>query len=623
MKIQMIPLNKLIPSPANTRKTGARLSIDELAASIAAHGLLQNLQVREGKGGKFEVVAGGRRLAALQLLAKGKTIPKSAEIPCRVLEDEDAAEISLAENVMRLPMHPADQYDAFKAMADAGRGPEEIAARFGCGPTVVKQRLRLASVSPRLLAAYRAEELTLDQLMAFTVSDDHAAQEAAWLELPEWNRNPGAIRRILTAAHADANEPRAVFVGLAAYVQAGGMVLRDLFDAEHQGYLTDIVLLDRLVAEKLEGEAATLRAEGWKWVEIMPEIDHARLRGMGSVDPEPLPIDEEREEERDRLGAEYDALAEEHGEDPPEEIAAQLESLSAKIDELAAGQLRWQPADMARAGVAIGIDPAGRLTTVRGLVRPGDEPEMERDASEERADTASAHATPRLLSDRLVEDLTAQRTLALRAVLAGDADIALTATVHALALPLFYGHSDPESCLAIRLDSPALQGSAEGIAETPAGKMLTECASVWRECLPEEAGAFWTWLLEQSTATRLDLLAYCAGSAVDAVKKPHERADAGRLGHADRLALALRLDMTQWWRPTAATYLARVSKTRILEAVTEAVSVSAAENLATMKKDALVAEAEQRLSGKSWLPPILRCPGPAAPPASIAPPTAA
>ncbi len=150
MNIQMIPLTKLVPSPANVRKTGASVGIEELAASIQAHGLLQNLQVRDGKGGKFEVVAGGRRLAALKRLAKSKAIAKSAEIPCNVLEDEDAAEISLAENVVRLPMHPADQYDAFKAMADAGKGPEEIAARFGCSPAVVKQRLKLASVSPRL-----------------------------------------------------------------------------------------------------------------------------------------------------------------------------------------------------------------------------------------------------------------------------------------------------------------------------------------------------------------------------------------------------------------------------------------------------------------------------------------
>jgi ParB family transcriptional regulator, chromosome partitioning protein len=176
MKIRNIPLDQLVPSPANVRRTGGSTSIDELVASIEAHGLLQNLQVREGKGGKFEVVAGCRRLAALRLLAKRKHLPKAEPIPCHVLDDEDAGEISLAENVIRLPMHPADQYDAFKALADKGKGPEEIAARFGCTATVVRQRLKLASVSPRLIEAYRAGEMTLDQLMAFTVSNDHAAQ---------------------------------------------------------------------------------------------------------------------------------------------------------------------------------------------------------------------------------------------------------------------------------------------------------------------------------------------------------------------------------------------------------------------------------------------------------------
>ncbi len=363
-----------------------------------------------------------------------------------------------------------------------------------------------------------------------------------------------------------------------------------------------------LAAERLENEAARLRAEGWKWIEIMPEIDHARINRMGSIEPEDLPIDAEREAESEKLAAKYDALIEEHGEDPPEEIEAQLQTLSDRIDERATPDLRWTQADMARAGVVIGIDRAGRLAAVRGLVRAEDEAEAEQEAPEESVSPATVQTAPKLLSDKLVEDLTAQRTAALRAVLAGDADMALTATVHALALPLFYGHADADSCLAVRLDSLGLQVSAVGIEDSPASKMLSECAVLWRERLPQDAGAFWDWLLRQGTATRLDLLAFCAGSAVNAVKKPHDRNDAPRLVHADRLASAVKLDMAQWWQPTAAAYLARVSKTRILEAVTEAVSSSAAENLATMKKDALVAEAAQRLSGKGWLPPVLRAP---------------
>lgn len=434
MKIRNIALDQLVPSPANVRRTGGSTGIDELVASIEAHGLLQNLQVREAKGGKFEVVAGGRRLAALRLLAKRKHLPKSEPIPCHVLDDEDAGEISLAENVVRLPMHPADQYEAFKAMANAGKGPEEIAARFGCTPAVVKQRLKLASVSPRLIEAYRAGELTLDQLMAFTISDDHAAQEAAWFEQPAWNRKPSDIRRTLTAAHVDADDPRAQFIGIDAYAKAGGMVLRDLFDDEHEGYLTDIALLDRLVAEKLEAEAAKLRAEGWLWVEIAADGDYRRFYSLDGIEGEEVPLPKKQRRERDKLAAEYDALVEEHGDDPPEEIAERIVALSERIDALSTPELRWRKEDIARSGVVVGIDHAGRLDIMRGLLRSDAEPENSGEG--EDGNVVPLRKEPKLLSDELVKDLTAHRTAAVRTVLAGNAGIALTAVVHALALPL-------------------------------------------------------------------------------------------------------------------------------------------------------------------------------------------
>jgi ParB family chromosome partitioning protein len=283
MTIHMIPLSKLIPSAANVRKTGATLGIAELAASIKAHGLLQNLQVRPGDDGKFEVVAGRRRLTALKRLAKNKEIERLVEIPCHVLSDEDPAEISLAENVMRLPMHPADQFEAFHALAESGKGPEEIAARFGCSPATVRQRLKLASVSPRLIKIYRAGNMDLDQLMAFAISDDHAAQEAAWFKQPAWNRDPASVRRVLTGAHIEASDRRARFVGIDAYAAAGGHVLRDLFAEAHEGYLTDPALLDRLAVERLDREAETIRGEGWKWIEIVPDLDYAAVRGFTRV----------------------------------------------------------------------------------------------------------------------------------------------------------------------------------------------------------------------------------------------------------------------------------------------------------------------------------------------------
>jgi ParB family chromosome partitioning protein len=288
MNIEIIPLNKLVPSSANVRKTGTGIGIDELAASISAHGLLQNLQVRATPRGTFEVIAGGRRHAALKLLAKQKSMARDEPIGCNVLQDgEDATEISLAENVIRVDMHPADEFEVFKRLADAGKPPEDIAAHYGVSALVVRQRLKLAAVSPALMQAYRDEEMTLEHLMAFTVSDDHAAQEAAWRELPEWNRNAKAIREHLTRAQVRDSDPRVRFVTLQAYEAAGGTVVSDLF--KEQNYVVDVALLDRLCAEKPEAEAEAVRGEGWKWVEIVTNIDDALLdahkRQRGKYEP--------------------------------------------------------------------------------------------------------------------------------------------------------------------------------------------------------------------------------------------------------------------------------------------------------------------------------------------------
>ena len=187
MTLQTIPLGKLVPSAANVRKTGG-IPIDDLAASIASSGLLNNLVVRphlrdDGTPtDKYEVVAGGRRLAALKRLAKQKRVAKNMAVPCNILEDGNATEISLAEDLIRQAMHPADQYEAYAALAEQGLGAEEIAARFGTTDAQVKKLLRLASVSPRLMAAYRDGAITLDHLMAFTVTGDHEAQERVWAD---------------------------------------------------------------------------------------------------------------------------------------------------------------------------------------------------------------------------------------------------------------------------------------------------------------------------------------------------------------------------------------------------------------------------------------------------------
>jgi ParB family chromosome partitioning protein len=360
-----IALNKLDVAEANVRRTGRGNGIEELAASIAAHGLLQSLVVRpklDGSGeptGRYEVVAGGRRLIALKLLAKRKAFGKAGPVPCRVLDGEDAGEASLAENVVRLDMHPADQFEAFARLHQDGQGLgiEDIAARFGVSAHTVRQRLRLSAVSPRLLQAYRDEALTLDQVMAFTVAGDQAEQERLHGQLQDWQRNPDTIRRLLTHSLVPATDRKVMFVGLDAYAAAGGTVQRDLFSDDQGGWITDAALLERLVAEHLERAAEMVRAEGWKWVAVGLQAPEACWR-MRRIMAHEVPLSETDAARRLELAARFDALAEQHeGEaDVPDEVEAELVAIERELDAIGAKEPRLSPAG-GRSGAGDAIAP--------------------------------------------------------------------------------------------------------------------------------------------------------------------------------------------------------------------------------------------------------------------------
>lgn len=605
--IQMIPLNHLVPSAANVRKTALTAGIDALAASIAAHGLLQNVQVRVASKGKYEVVAGGRRLAALKLLVEQKRINKDADIPCHILNTEDAGEISLAENTLREPMHPADQFEAFYDFTQRGKGVEDIAARFGVSVAVVRQRLKLAAVSPRLMQLYREDELSLDQLMAFTVTDDHAAQETAWFESLGWQRDPNNIRRTLTAAHVEADDRRALFVGLETYKQAGGHIALDLFQPEHEGYLIDVPLLDRLVAEKLKQEADSIRAEGWRWVEIKPQFDYAERQIFKRMPPSTEALSPKVQAELDLLQAAYDGLIEEHGDDAEQEILDQLDSLSDKIQAVTKQAQVWSNEDKAMSGAVITLERDGSLVIERGLVRVEDAKRVF--AAREGGVSLEPAPSSDGLSARLIEDLTAERTAALRAMMMDNTKVALAALTHAFALSVFYRRDPSEqSCLDLALVSRNLKASGQAVDSSSATEVVKARFRQWHSLVPESAADLFEWLLAQSDKVVLDVLTFCAALSVDAVKAKHDRADCPRLAHADKLADALGLDMAQWWEPTVDRYLGRVPKTRVLEAVAEAVSPQVSHSLASLKKNVLISRAEERLKGKGWLPPILRPP---------------
>src|SRR3954462_7189601 len=604
MQIETIPLSKLVPSPANVRK--AKSDIGGLAASIMAHGLLQNLQVCPN-GGTYEVVAGGRRLAALKYLAKQKKIAADSGVACDVREGPDATEISLAENEMREAMHPADQFEAFKKLIEDGKGEEEIAARFGVTPHTVRQRLKLAVVSPKLIAAYRKGAMTLDCLMAFTVADDHRTQEKVWAGLPDYARQRAdAIRDALTEKHIAADSKLARFVGMDAYDAVGGAVLRDLFDADNAGWLTDRELVEKLAAEKLETGAATVRGEGWKWVEIMPGLDWEILHRFGHAVPERSPPTEAQQREIETLTKEGNAIIDEHGEEPEDETALdRLYAIQERVAELSEGEESWPDAAKAEAGAVIGIGHNGELAIHRGLIRPEDRAAAKKAAKAKTPDGTKTDSTTAGLSAALIEQLTAHRTAALQARLADNPKVALAAVVHALALPCLYRGS--HSCLLISAAQARLSASAEGIESSTAGKQLAASTKAATKGMPKQPEKLWAWLIEQDQKALLAILAICAATTVDAVEKKRgaaERAPAS--AHTVQLGQALKLDMADYWQPTAEGYFGNVPKTLIIEAVREAIGPGAADKIASLRKDAMAKRAAALIKDKGWLPAILR-----------------
>src|SRR6202166_2109232 len=313
-----IPFNKLVLSQSNVRRVKAGVSIEELAEDIARRSLLQGLSVRpvlDGDGqetGMFEVPAGGRRFRALELLVKQKRMNKTQPVPCVVRTNGLAEEDSLAENVQRVALHPLDQFRAFQTLREKGLSEEEIAARFFVNPTVVKQRLKLAAVSDKLLDVYAEDGMTLEQLMAFTVTNDHARQGQVWEALANaCNREPYYIRRQLTEGAVRAADKRAQFVGVDAYEAAGGIVMHDLLEHDDSGSRQDPALLKRLVIAKLQAKAEALRAEGWKWIAVAPDFPYGHTAGLRQLDGQSVDLTDEERASRAALQAELDRVEQE------------------------------------------------------------------------------------------------------------------------------------------------------------------------------------------------------------------------------------------------------------------------------------------------------------------------
>ena len=254
-----VPLKNLQRDALNVRKKIPTRSVEELAALIHSQGLLQNLIVRpewSGKKtpkptGRFGVVAGGRRLEALNLLFTQGKIDADFPVRCLEVSQDDAVSVSTAENCGREPLHGSDTFDAFQAMFEQGKSVSQIADAWGIKPITVERRLRLAKISPKLMALYRDDKIELEQLMALTLTEDHSVQESLWENTPSWERSAHNLCRKLTERDVPPNNPLVKFVGFSAYEAAGGNIRRDLFsdDANSPGFMTEPALLEKLATD--------------------------------------------------------------------------------------------------------------------------------------------------------------------------------------------------------------------------------------------------------------------------------------------------------------------------------------------------------------------------------------
>ncbi|OJU10175.1 MAG: chromosome partitioning protein ParB [Caulobacterales bacterium 68-7] len=660
-----IPFDKLVLSQSNVRRVKNGVTIEDLANDIERRGLLHGLSVRpeiDADGtetGLFEIPAGGRRYSALAILVKRKRLAKDAPVPCVVKAANDpvlAEEDSLAENSHREPLHPLDEFRGMKLLTDKGEREEAVAAHFRVTPAVVRQRLKLASVSPKLHEIYAAGDMTLDQLMAFTVSDDHARQEQLWKQLDHSiNKSPSFIRDKLTEDMVAMSDARVLFVGLDAYLAAGGVApTRDLFEPDDGGWLTDPALLDRLVAEKLDAEADKIRAEGWKWVEALVDLPYGYdedCRAIEAVHELPTEADEARIAE---LRAEADALEDQWAgkSDVPPEVDARVNAIDAELATLSRGRFTYDPEEQARAGVFVGLEADGTLYIDRGYVRPEDEPDEEADeASEvegeavseasgdepegegshpvapvsgEAADPISAPSGDdddddviKPLPDRLVAELTAARTVALQDAFAQNPAVAFAAVLHAMVLTTFY-QVRTESCLELSVSRVYFPFQAPGLRESAAARAMDERHAGWKARLPKSDKDAWDAIQQLDGADQAALFAHCAAYAVNAQWEPVPKHGGGRVSahgvarriqHANVVARAVGFDMVATgWRPTVENYLGRVTKPRILEAVAEGVDPQKAGLIDHLKKGDMAREAERLLADAGWLPEPLRMP---------------
>ena len=616
IRLQHLPLHRLCLSPNNPRKTPASPEDHaSMVASIAAVGLIYPLIVDpfDDATDQIGVAAGGRRLAAYQDLTAQGRVPSDHPILCYACpEGTDPAEIAVFENMIRAAIHPADQFVSFSNLAAQGHALEEIANRFGTSVRTVERRLSLAKVDPSLLDAYRADEMNLDTLMAFTMTTDHELQRKVWKAAQNqpsyWRNDADFVHRSLTEKRITAKNRLARFATLDAYEAAGGCITRDLFaQSDSEVWLDDPQIAHDVCSQRLEARAEKLRPD-WAWVQITVDVpDYGMLNAYGRYAPQPsdeeaarfAEISQRIEAIEDDDTIEYDA-----GRTEIKTLEKESSSLERKVSR------RTIPKEYReKSGCIVGIDMSGNLSIIRGLIRPEDMPTETETAGNDGVSVSATTSTspartaaskvPKCYTDSHAAVMRSLRTSRLQVQLARNPDVARDILLYELARQLLPGCTpDTWDAKALGINvsptEPQVRPDRDESFATAVAEQVELLDSIGAS-LPltgidnASPDAGFRAIAALSDSQKDDVLAYC----VARLPRHQLSFDEHR---SDALEAATeRLDTTPHvaFRPGAEVFWSRLNKSRILDIATEVIGETWARNHAKERKGDLVAHMEQ------------------------------
>lgn len=619
MQTTTIAHAKLRLSENNVRKANGDAGLEALAASIAEHGLLQPLIVSPSAGKKtlYDVHAGGRRWRAIGLLIERGVLPKDYAIDVRLCENEDAAarEISLAENLIREAMTPADEARAYRDIVAGGADAEAVARRFGVTVRHVQGRLRLADLAEPIFAALAAGEITLDVAMAYGSTGDRERQAAAWQRLStSWQAdNPQAIRRAIAEESLATDHPIARFLGETEYVACGGRIERDLFAAEGEGRWLDGDLAMDLAAKKLahEAEVAELGSKlAWVKPTLATHVTYDETKYLHAYWPRRAEPSAEAQARMDEISDRMTEIAEildapDEGDDV-EALEAEYNSLDTEHDRLADTELLIPEEDKPNVGtfLVLGKDGQPRLletyyTSAKPARRPSASGEPVGGVEIEGEEPAPSACLPRSLEEQMAKDR--RDVLALH--IAHDPALALDLAIFSLARDHagHFGYSDT-GCTIRTTDC----NEPSGLTGIPASAAVTEL-ELQRASLPND------WASEEDSFT--SFLAFRslddgvkAGWLAYAVSQSLKASLAGGM-HActfqSRLGAEIGIDMAQHWRPGAENFFDRIKKAQILSILGQ-FDPEIALRYAAAKKTELATAAARLCSGDTIIEPEIK-----------------